>query len=127
HVFNEGDRNLSADEVLANWNSIKSEEKKNEKKYSMEKRLLNAPALDAAYNIGKKSTALNFDWPDYLQVMNKVEEEWLEVKEELPSNGIYSQDRVEEEIGDLLFSVAQLARHLNINPEKCLRKANQKF
>jgi uncharacterized protein YabN with tetrapyrrole methylase and pyrophosphatase domain len=57
----------------------------------------------------------------------KVEEEWQEVKEELPPTGQYNKERVKEEIGDLLFSVAQLARHLDLNPEECLRDANKKF
>jgi uncharacterized protein YabN with tetrapyrrole methylase and pyrophosphatase domain len=56
-----------------------------------------------------------------------VEEEWQEVKEELPPTGRFNQNRVKEEIGDLLFSVAQLARHLDLNPEECLRDANKKF
>ena len=59
--------------------------------------------------------------------MGKVEEEWQEVKEELPPGGKFDQVRVKEEIGDLLFSVAQLARHLDLNPEECLRDANKKF
>jgi MazG family protein len=127
HVFGEGDRDLSSDQVVQNWQKIKKAEKKSEKKYSIEKKLLHAPALEAAYKIGKKSTEVNFDWKDHLQVMGKVEEEWQEVKEELPPGGKFNQERVKEEIGDLLFSVAQLARHVGLNPEQCLRDANKKF
>jgi uncharacterized protein YabN with tetrapyrrole methylase and pyrophosphatase domain len=83
--------------------------------------------IESAFKIGKKSTTVNFDWEDYQQVVMKVEEEWQEVKEELPPTGKFNKDRVREEIGDLLFSVAQLARHLEINPEDCLRDANKKF
>lgn len=126
HVF--GDKKgISAEEVTANWKDIKAEEKKNDKKYTINKKLLYAPALEGSFRIGEKSTTVNFDWDDYYQVMMKVEEEWQEVKEELPPGGQFNKDRVKEELGDLLFSVAQLARHLGINPEECLREANQKF
>ena len=57
----------------------------------------------------------------------KVEEEWQELKEELTPHRLINRDAVFEEIGDLLFSVAQLARHLDLNPEECLRDANKKF
>lgn len=127
HVFGEKVEGISADEVVSNWKAIKEEEKKSQKKYSIEKKLLHAPALESAFQIGKKSTSVNFDWSDHYQVMSKVEEEWQEVKEELPPGGHYNQARVKEEIGDLLFSVAQLARHLDLNPEECLREANKKF
>ena len=100
---------------------------KGEKKYSIDTKFLHAPALEAAFKIGTKSTTVNFDWQDYYQVISKVEEEWQEVKEELPPGGKFNSDRVKEEIGDLLFSVAQLARHLNLNPEECLKDANKKF
>ncbi|MFA5583369.1 MAG: nucleoside triphosphate pyrophosphohydrolase [Bacteriovoracaceae bacterium] len=126
HVFSEK-QNLSSDEVLSNWQDIKNKEKKSEKKYSIPHKLIYAPALTSSYKIGQKSTAVNFDWENYSQVMGKVEEEWQEVKSELPPTGKYNKERVEEELGDLLFSVAQLARHLDIDPEAALKKANLKF
>jgi MazG family protein len=125
HVF--GDVKVSgAEEVTANWKAIKEKEK-TEKKYAIDEKVLQAPSLTSSYNIGKKSTAVNFDWDDYHQVAGKVEEEWQEVKDELPPGDKYNKERVREEIGDLLFSVAQLARHLDIDPELCLRDANKKF
>ncbi len=125
HVF--GDVKVTgSDDVVANWKDIKEKEK-GTKKYTIDEKLLQSPALVSAFNIGKKSTAVNFDWDDYHQVANKVEEEWQEVKEELPPGNKYNKERVKEEIGDLLFSVAQLARHLDIDPENCLRDANRKF
>ncbi len=127
HVFgNDGSEGLTSTKVLENWAEIKKQEK-GEKKYSIDTKLLSNPALESAYKIGKKSTSVNFDWDDYYQVMSKVEEEWQEVKEELPPGGKFDKARVKEEIGDLLFSVAQLARHLDINPEESLRDANRKF
>lgn len=126
HVFNPDGGKLTPDEVIENWQKIKTVEK-GEKKYTIDEKNLHAPALESSYKIGKKSTAVNFDWDDYQQVVMKVEEEWQEVKEELPPTGHYNKDRVKEEIGDLLFSVSQLARHLDLNPEECLRDANKKF
>jgi MazG family protein len=126
HVFNQSGDRLTPDEVITNWQKIKVGEK-GERKYSIDEKFLHAPALESSYKIGKKSTKVNFDWDDYQQVVMKVEEEWQEVKEELPPTGQYNRERVKEEIGDLLFSVAQLARHLELNPEECLRDANKKF
>jgi MazG family protein len=126
HVFGDETGKLSSDEVVANWQEIKKIEK-GPKKYSIDTKYLHAPALEAAFKIGQKSTSVNFDWEDYYQVMSKVEEEWQEVKEELPPGGRHDKARVKEELGDLLFSVAQLARHLDLNPEDCLRDANRKF
>lgn len=125
HVFGDAQAETS-EEVLANWKNIKEQEK-GVQKYTIDQKLLQAPALESAYKIGKKSTSVNFDWEDYYQVMAKVEEEWQEVKEELPPGNKFDKGRVKEEIGDLLFSVAQLARHLDLNPEECLRDANKKF
>jgi MazG family protein len=126
HVFGDQADQLTSDEVVTNWQEIKKNEK-GDPKYSIDTKYLHAPALESAFKIGQKSTKVNFDWEDYYQVMAKVEEEWQEVKEELPPGGKHDKARVKEEIGDLLFSVAQLARHLDLNPEECLRDANRKF
>jgi MazG family protein len=126
HVFQCKDQKISSQEVVTNWQEIKKQEKTS-KKYAIDTKFLQAPALESAFKIGTKSTSVNFDWEDYYQVVGKVEEEWQEVKEELPPGGKYDPKRVKEEIGDLLFSVAQLARHLDLNPEECLRDANRKF
>lgn len=126
HVFNRPDKTITSEKVLENWQKIKITEK-GERKHTIDEKYLHAPALESAFKIGKKSTSVNFDWEDYHQVAMKVEEEWQEVKEELPPGKEYNRERVKEEIGDLLFSVAQLARHLDMNPEECLRDANKKF
>lgn len=82
------------------------------------------PALLTSQKIGERTKAYNFDWAEVKSVIAKVEEELAEVQAT-----IESKDKVEQEkeIGDLLFSVAQLARHLNIDSEQALRKANRKF
>lgn len=126
HVFDKNISQLSIDEVIKNWEKIKKEEK-NKKEYSITEKYLHSPSLESAYRIGKKSTELNFDWDNHHQVLEKVEEELQEVKSELVFGNTVNKSRVKEEIGDLLFSVAQLARHLDINPEECLREANKKF
>lgn len=125
HVFEPKDK-LTPDEVEHNWKKIKQKEKTDNR--IMTGRELNAPALSSANKIGEVTAENNFDWDDYGQVIYKVEEEWQEVKEELGVLGkSLNKERIEEEIGDLLFSVAQLSRHLEIDPENALRKANKKF
>jgi MazG family protein len=132
HVFENKDTSISADQVLVNWELIKAEEKKREegenKGYHRIKRsVLNAPPLASAVKIGKKTNDIKFDWDDYHQVSYKVEEEWQELKEELTPHRALNRERVFEEFGDLLFSMAQLARHLDIDPDQALHSANKKF
>ena len=82
--------------------------------------------LISARRIGEMTSQFNFDWEDATQVSYKVEEEWQELKKEIALN-TQNKKNTQEELGDLLFSVAQLARHLNIDPQLALEKANQKF
>lgn len=126
HVFGEGDKTLNAEEVREQWEVIKNQEKKSYKS-AIPSKLMHNPALRTANLIGFASTKVAFDWENHQQVLYKVEEEWQEVKAELGPTGHYDQSRVEEELGDLLFSMAQLARHLKVDPEEALRKANKKF
>lgn len=131
HVFENRDTTLSAEQVLVNWEQIKKEEKAREESEKSHHRIkssvLNAPPLISAVKIGKKTNDIKFDWEDYSQVVYKVEEEWQELKEELTPNREQNKAAVFEEMGDLLFSVAQLARHLDIDPHEALRFANKKF
>jgi MazG family protein len=129
HVF---DKNAKADiseaDVKTNWQKIKQEENNNNpnKKTVINKDDLSFPSLYSSYKIGKKTRRLNFDWEEVSQVMYKVEEEWQELKEELaPAKP--NKERIAEELGDFLFSTAQLARHLDLDPEEVLRAANKKF
>lgn len=124
HVFQDPSIASNADEVTANWKKIKERTRK-PKTYHIEIEDAYAPGLLAAYNIGEKSREINFDWDNVKDVLAKVEEELVEVKEEIPIGN--NNQKVREEIGDLLFSVAQLARHLDINPEEALKEANLKF
>lgn len=86
---------------------------------------MNGPsALSRALDIGAQSRAARFDWPDAGQVVAKVEEEWRELLRAIESGDSAAMG---EELGDLLFTVAQLARHLQLHPERALERANEKF
>lgn len=124
HVFAERSARNS-EEVLSQWQEIKNKEKA--KKDTSQQSFdipVDMPALMRSQKIGEKTHKLNFDWQNSDEVWKKVEEEILELKEAL--NEKNHQNSVEE-LGDLLFSLAQLARHLNTDCEQALRKANQKF
>jgi len=84
----------------------------------------NLPALTLAAKTGKRAAGVGFDWNNYLQVIEKIEEEISEVKAAQASG---DAGEIEEEIGDLLLAVTNLARHLHVDPEKALRRANRKF
>lgn len=82
------------------------------------------PALKKASKLGQRAARVGFDWPDVGGVRAKVDEELAELDE---ARGQSSAAAIEEELGDLLFSVANLARHLDIDPEQALEAANRKF
>jgi MazG family protein len=131
HVFEKKDSSITSEQVLINWEKIKAEEKLREEGLKNHHRIklsaLNAPPLASAVKIGKKTNEIKFDWEDYTQVAYKVEEEWQELKEEMTPHRELNRAAVFEELGDLLFSVAQLARHLDLDPDEALRAANKKF
>ena len=121
HVFKEKNENISEEEVVAKWDDLKKSEKEGKDQSLIDNSYINFPALFSANKIGKKTNKINFDWDDATQVAYKVEEEWQELKEEIgPNAGQINIERVEEELGDFLFSAAQLGRHLGIDPEDCL-------
>ena len=127
HVFdNEEGKSISTQEVKENWEKIKSEEKQSKKKRAIKQKVIYGPSLKVAENIGHKTNGLNFDWEDAQQVAWKVEEEWQELKEELMATEL-NKERIGEELGDFLFSAAQLARHLDLDPEELCLRANKKF
>ncbi|PJG86085.1 nucleoside triphosphate pyrophosphohydrolase [Conservatibacter flavescens] len=126
HVFG----NQSAhneEEALQNWNAIKAEENKNKGHQSILDNIPHAfPALIRAEKLQKRCSKLGFDWQTIPPVIEKVHEELHEVSQELhhmPQN----HDKIEEEIGDLLFAVVNLSRHVKCQPEEALHKANHKF
>lgn len=127
HVFDKQKTDkLSAEQVSEQWQKIKAQES-TQSRPLISMKLLHNPALKSAELIGHKTHELHFDWDDASQVSYKVEEEWQELKEELVPGAGINQERIAEELGDFLFSTAQLGRHLGIDPEDALRKANLKF
>src|SRR5262245_51853282 len=83
------------------------------------------PALMRAVKLHRRAARVGFDWPQAADVLIKIDEELAEIKEEMRRNE--SQNRIRDEIGDLLFAVVNLARHLAVDPEAALRHANAKF
>nr|WP_295904325.1 nucleoside triphosphate pyrophosphohydrolase [uncultured Bdellovibrio sp.] len=124
HVFGDVAVADSA-EVVRNWEDIKKKEKAaagEASPYALNVPPL--PALQRAYKIGKRTDKLQFDWDNAEGVMTKVEEEFDELREALDEG---STAEIEHELGDVLFSLAQLGRHLDMEPEQVLRKANLRF
>jgi MazG family protein len=128
HVF--GEMSVTGtEEVLKNWEAIKQEEKA-QKVGAKKDGLLSGiprsmPALLKAHRIGEKCSRINFDWPNPEGVVEKVKEELGEFIECLEKPEL--REHLSEEFGDLLFSLAQLSRHLGINAEEALQSGNQKF
>ncbi len=85
------------------------------------------PALMRAMKLQRRAVRVGFDWPQTAGVFAKIEEELRELQEEVERDGGQQPDRVEDEMGDLLFTVANLARHLGVDPETALRRCNAKF
>ena len=83
------------------------------------------PALMRAMKLQKRAVRVGFDWPETADVFAKIDEELTELRAEVEAGG--DPDRVEDEMGDLLFTVANLARHLGVDPETALRRYNAKF
>jgi len=130
HVF--GDAKLArAQDVLDNWDTLKANERSASGKTDKQTdSILNEvpihfPGLLEALKITKKAAKVGFDWQDAEQVFAKINEEILELKNELVDD--HNQQRIEAEIGDLLFAVANLARKLDIEPETALKRTNRKF
>jgi ATP diphosphatase len=137
HVFGEVQAE-TPDAVNAQWERIKTEESREraERRASKglsaeDERLLDSvpvsmPALLSALKLQEKAARVGFDWRETDLVIDKIREELGEVESELAASPV-SHDRLEDEIGDLLFAVTNLARHLKIEPESALRGTNTKF
>ena len=125
HVF--ADKSIKdAQTQTDNWERFKIEERKQKKdiKSVLDDVGSNQPALNRAYKIGKRARSVGFDWNDVSGVINKIEEEIDELKVAIADG---NKTDIEEEAGDLLFSVVSLSRHTSIDPETAIRKANRKF
>ncbi|QGM98763.1 nucleoside triphosphate pyrophosphohydrolase [Methylocystis parvus] len=129
HVFGDGGAK-TPDGVTAQWSEIKAAEKAAKGVPAPASLLagvpLALPALTRAVKLQQKASTVGFDWNDALHVMGKIREETDEVAAELAAGQIDAK-ALEEEIGDLLFVVSNLARHAKVDPEQALRGANAKF
>ncbi|WP_397451853.1 nucleoside triphosphate pyrophosphohydrolase [Pseudomonas sp. NA-150] len=136
HVFPTGDLyapletpRLSEAQVKQRWEEIKAEERAAKAEVPEQLSLLDdvptaLPALSRSAKLQKRAAQVGFDWPDALPVLDKVREELDEVLEAMADN---DAEGIADEVGDLLFSVVNLARHLKVDPESALRAANRKF
>jgi MazG family protein len=128
HDAESRERAPSADAALSRWDAQKAEERAaaGQTGATLSGLPKGLPALLRAYKIGKRAASVGFDWTKATDVLEKIEEEVAELRETFtadPSNTA----RAEEEMGDLLFAIANLSRKLGIEPEAALRKANEKF
>ncbi|MBL6642455.1 MAG: nucleoside triphosphate pyrophosphohydrolase [PS1 clade bacterium] len=131
HVFGDGTAD-NADAVRKSWEEIKAEEKAAKAKAAadtlpdslMNDIPLTLPGLSRAVKMQNRAARIGFDWPDIEPVFDKLHEEIDEVRAAITSG---AKDAMEDEVGDLLFVVANIARHLNIDPEKAVRRTNGKF
>jgi len=124
HVFGSPEER-AAGKVDGSWEAIKAEERAGRGDESALGGVPRAlPALKRAQKLGKRAATVGFDWPDSNGVLEKIHEELEELHE---VSGSRNPARVEEELGDLLFSVVNLARHLDVDAEKALSAANRKF
>ncbi len=126
HVFgNEDERARGA--APGSWERIKASEReaaKDTRASALDGIASSLPALRRAHKLGKRAAGTGFDWPDIKGVREKVDEELTELDETLRQQ---DAGKMEEELGDLLFAVVNLARHLKIDPEQALVSANRKF
>ena len=129
HVF--GDANLeTASDVLNNWDELKANERKASGKAEkinesiLDEVPVHFPALLEALKLTKKAAKVGFDWPETDQIIEKAEEEIGELRAAIISA---DPENIEEEIGDLLFVIVNLARRLDVEPETALKRTNRKF
>lgn len=134
HVFAGGDAK-TRDDVIKKWDEIKSAEKNaslstNKSDANLgfsnpfESLPKSLPGLQRAQKIGAKTVRFNFDWSNVNEVLTKLDEEVSELKEAILKKSTIEQKK---ELGDVLFTVAQIARHLNLDAEQALREGNSKF
>lgn len=142
HVFPQGDidqfgidQDISAEQVVVNWEAIKEAEREEKRKKGGKKAntdiasLLDdvpraLPAIERARKLQKRASQVGFDWAEIQPVLDKLKEEIVEFEEAL---ALGDSENISSELGDILFATVNLARHSNIEPEVALRAANRRF
>jgi MazG family protein len=135
HVFERraGDPTLSSGQVIEKWEMLKARERAaagdapKARKTTLSGVPKTLPSLLRAYEIASRAAAVGFDWEKAADVVAKIEEEVAEVRHEIETGATGSLSKAEEEMGDLLFAIANLSRKLGIEPEAALRRATEKF
>ena len=123
HVYADSEV-VDTDGVLNQWDAIKRQEKGDQQRAYLHNTGKGLPAMLRALKLQKKAAKVGFDWPDDSGVVSKIYEELTEVEEEIQSG---NAENLSEEIGDLLFSVVNLARRHKLDPEVVLEATNNKF
>jgi len=135
HVFarSSGEDALTSEQVIEKWETLKARERaaarrdERRTKTTLSGVPKTLPALLRAYEIGARAAAVGFDWNTPGDVLAKIDEEVGEVRHEVESGATGQLSRAEEEMGDLLFAIANLSRKLGVEPEAALRRATEKF
>ncbi len=135
HVFarEHGDTAITTEQVIERWETMKARERAAEGRDPVRPKTTlsgvpkTLPSLLRSYEISARAAAVGFDWTRSEDVLDKIEEEVAEVRHEVESGATGHLSRAEEEMGDLLFAIANLSRKLGVEPESALRRANEKF
>jgi MazG family protein len=128
HVFGSAEERQQGQQA-GSWERIKAEERAGKEggdigPSALDGIAITLPALKRAQKLGNRASLRGFDWPDIVGVRAKIEEEQAELDEAV---SLDSADQIEDELGDLLFAIVNLARHLKVDPEQALTRANHKF
>ncbi|UWQ94035.1 nucleoside triphosphate pyrophosphohydrolase [Rhodobacteraceae bacterium M385] len=125
HVFGDESNAKSAEQQVADWEAVKAAERAAKDAGGvLDDVAMGLPALMRAEKLQKRAARVGFDWPEIGHVIDKIAEEAQELAE---AKDTLPQEKIAEEMGDLLFVMANLARHLKVDPETALRGANAKF
>ncbi len=124
HVFGTGTAK-TPEEVKVRWDEIKAEEKAGSEKGLLDAVPRSMPALVEAAQLTSRASGVGFDWPSAEPVLGKLDEELNELAEARATGA--PRERLEDEVGDLLFVIVNLARFLKVDPEQALRHTNRKF
>lgn len=137
HVFPDGtlssrntnDQALSEGQVKGRWEAIKQQERDSKEPSKVKASLLAdipraLPAIQRAEKLQKRASSVGFDWPEASQVLDKIEEEIAELREAMQAG---DPANIEDELGDVMFAMVNLARHVKVKPEMAIRSTNIKF